>query len=189
MVFPLVNHSGMFVSSRILFISVCRGWRKFLTSIDVCHQGLAFSNLEPFWVLLWMNRRAFSPRIFIWILEALFRVIYPISFSVAQFSFKIVLFPLHTVVGMSSCILRLLASRIFLHYFGMSSFVCVVLSCVNIDLVFFSPVFSHLFPRVVSSVITALLFFSSLISHPGSKFLFVFFRGTLILALANYAAA
>ena len=41
-----------------------------------------------------------------------------------------------TVVGMYSCILHLLAGRIFFHCFRMTCFICIVWSCLSIFLVF-----------------------------------------------------
>ena len=120
--------------------------------------------------------------------------------SVPIFSFKFVLLPFHPVAK-SSCIFPLLAGRFF-HCLGISRFVWIVWSCLNIFLVFLiSPVPSGLFPRVVSFVLIVLFFafrfnifpyfplfyiftccrrflicFCSLISHPGVGFLFVFLR-------------
>ena len=100
------------------------------------------------------------------------------------------------------CILLLFAGRIFFCCFAMSSFVCIVLSYLDIFLVFLlSPVPSGLFSQVVlgfficwvniffsSQYIPAFLFcliifaycrrsliyVSSQISHPGFEFLFMF---------------
>ena len=78
---------------------------------------------------------------------------------VAIFCSKIILIPLHLVVGMSSCDLPLLADRIFFRCFGMSRFVYIVLPCLDIFLVFLlSPVLSGLFPRVLLSFSLGLIF-------------------------------
>ena len=99
--------------------------------------------------------------------------------------------------------------------FGISSFVCIVLSCLDIFLVFLlSPVLSGLFPRVVLCFTRWVFFFfssqhvlafslclifftccskffficiSNQISHPCFVLLFVFFRGILILSQTNFA--
>ena len=144
-------------------------------------------------------------------------VLFWVSF-VSIFCSEIVLFPCHPVVGMSSCILLLLAGRIFFRCFGMSCFVCIVLSCLDIFLVFFlSPEPSDLFPWVVLFVFLVMLLFSfrpdifqrflwvlwfllviyrrflicvsRLISHPGFEFLFVFYGGTPILSQTSFAPA
>ena len=48
-----------------------------------------------------------------------------------------ILLSYHLVVGMCLCILLLLVKIIFVNSFGMSYFVCIVLSCLDIFLVFF----------------------------------------------------
>ena len=74
---------------------------------------------------------------------------------------KIFLFPCHPVAGMSSCILPLLTGRIFFRYFGMSCFVCIVLSCLDIFLVFLlSPVPSDFFPWFVLFALIVMSLFS-----------------------------
>ena len=61
---------------------------------------------------------------------------------------------LSLVVGISSCILPLLAGRIFFRCFGLSCFVCIVLSCLDIFLApLLSPVPSDLFCRIVLLVV------------------------------------
>ena len=115
-------------------------------------------------MLLWVNRGVFSPTVFLQVLLTLF----PCYLSIWLFCYvlliliscsKIVLFPCHLVVGMSSCILSLLACRILLHCFGISCFVYIVLRCLNIFLIFLlSPVPSGLFPPVVLLVLLVLLY-------------------------------
>ena len=79
----------------------------------------------------------------------------------------------------------LLASRIFLRYFGISCFVCVVFSYLNIFLVFhLSPLLSNLSHVVLFVFFAALLFFFSsqhfpaiflfLSIFPGRRFLISF---------------
>ena len=77
------------------------------------------------------------------------------------FNAKIVLFPFYSVVVMCWCIQPLLAGNFFCCYFGMSYFVCVVLSCLGIFLVFLLlPVTSDLFPPVILLVFLAVMLFS-----------------------------
>ena len=62
---------------------------------------------------------------------------------------------------MSSCILPLLSGRISFRCFGISCFVCIVLSSLGIFLAFIlSPVLSDLFPHVVYFNCLAFLFLS-----------------------------
>ena len=101
------------------------------------------------------------------------------------------------------------------YYFGMSCFVCIVLPCLNIFLMFpLSSVHSGLFPRVLLSFFLVLLFpfcpqifqrfslffifvcchrflmcVSSRISQPGFYFLFVFLKGTWFFSQTNFAPA
>ena len=72
--------------------------------------------------------------------------------SVTMFYSKIVLFLLHQVIGMYSCILNLLRGRIFLHYFGM--FVLVDSIMVSFNFSFFS----NNFKFISSSYIVQLVF-------------------------------
>ena len=74
---------------------------------------------------------------------------FSLCFFLAIFQSKIFLFLLHLVVGMFLYHLPVV-DRIFFRCFEMSSFVCIVLSFVDISLIFLlSPVFSDLFPKVV----------------------------------------
>ena len=115
---------------------------------------------------------------------------------------------------MCSYIFPLLAGRIFSRCFGVSCFIRIVWSCLGIFLVFFLvPVPSDWLRRAVSSILIVLvcsfrpniflrfsclsifaysrflICVSSLISHLGFEFLFMFFRGTPILVLTNFAPA
>ena len=103
--------------------------------------------------------------------------------------------------------LPILLVEFFFRCFGMSCFICIVLSRLNNFLVFLlSPVTSGLIPRVVLSFLIVVFFYSSQlirtfrlclilsaccrflicisnrIFHPGFEFLFVFFWGTPILS-------
>ena len=85
--------------------------------------------------------------------------------SVPIFCSKIVLLPLHPVIGMYSCILPRLAGRIFIRSFGMSCFVCIVWSCQDIFSVsLLMPVPSDLLLRVVFFNCVTLFFSSQHIS-------------------------
>ena len=55
------------------------------------------------------------------------------AFSVPIFYSKIVLLPLHPIVGMSSCSLHLLFGRVFFRYFGLFYFVshCLAISSLS----------------------------------------------------------
>ena len=109
---------------------------------------------------------------------------------------------------MFSCILPLFAGRIFFRCFGMSYFVCIVLLCLGIILVFLLlPVSSGLFLHVVcfspnlfqlsSSILSFLLlvvgFFSAFpVEFPIQVLSFCscfFFIGTPIFSLTNFALA
>ena len=123
---------------------------------------------------------------------------------VAIFYFRIVPFPLHSVVGICSCHLPQILGRIFIRCFGMICFVCIVLPFVEI--VFQLPSIANTFwfiSFVVSLFFLVLRFplfdcfcvfvfficLSSQISHPGFDFLFVLFRETLIFSQTNLAPA
>ena len=68
------------------------------------------------------------------------------------------LFPCHPIASRFSCIFSPLAGNFF-HCFGMSCYVCIVSSCLDIFFVFLpSPVLSDLFPQVVLCVLHVLLF-------------------------------
>ena len=102
----------------------------------------------------------FSLRSFFDSLYFFFFVINPFGFSVPLFYSKLVLLPLHPVVGMFSCIFPRHAGRIFF-----VNLECSVLSAlfdpVSISFVFLLlSVPSDLFSRVVSFVLTVLLFSS-----------------------------
>ena len=80
----------------------------------------------------------------------------------------LVFFPSHPVIGMTSLIPPLLAGRIFFRCFGMSCFVCLVWSCLDIFVVFFlPPVTLGLFPRFILFILLAsiFLFFSNIIQR------------------------
>ena len=176
------------------------------------------SNLVLFWVLLCVNRSVFSPSVL-----RVHLTLFPFYLSIRLFCYvhfvsiicsKIILFPCHPAVCISSCIFLLLAGRMCFRCFGMSCFVCIVLSCLDIFLVFlFSLVPPNLFPRDVLSVLFVLLFsfvptcssvssdssffaclrflicVSCRIPHFGFEFLFVFSRRTPILSQTNFASA
>ena len=148
---------------------------------------------------------------FLWCLS-IRHVCYDLYFPI--FCSKIILLPSHSVVGMSSNLLPLLAARIFFRCFGVSCFVCIVRSYLGIILVFIlSPEPSDSSLRVVlfvlimflssfcpnifshfSSVLTFLLVDGAIFvfqSDFSSRFeiLFVFFRRTPILSLTNFTPA
>ena len=82
--------------------------------------------------------------------------------SVPIFYSKIVLLPLHPIVGMSTWILNFLVSRIFFRYFGMSNFVYIARPCHGIFQVFLlSPISFDSSFRVALSNLSAVLFLSS----------------------------
>ena len=85
------------------------------------------------------------------------------------FRFKIVLFPYNPFDGICSCILPQLADRFFFRYFGMSRFVCFVLSSLDIFLVF-------LLSRLPSGLLFVLLVL---------LFLFFFLSQTVPLAFTG----
>ena len=116
-----------------------------------------------------------------------------------------------------SCLTRLLlclrafsaqlAGRIFFRCFVMPSFVHIVLSCLDIFVVFLLSLIYNLELFVLLDVLllsfrpnlfqrsspvfsfSFLICVSSRISHPGFEFLFVFFRETPILSQTNFAPA
>ena len=154
---------------------VCRGWKWiFKTSIHVCHHDQAFSNWVFFLsVALCESRYIFASGPYsspsnsfpMLLCIRLFRYV----LFVPIFCIKIVLLPCRPVVGISSCILPLLAGWIFYRCFGMSCFVYIVWSYLDIFLAFFlSPEPSNLFPRVVLFVL-----FVFLVSFRLNKFLLV----------------
>ena len=127
--------------------------------------------------------------------------------------------PNRSVSLASGCWYVLVASppvfdRFFFYCFGMSCFVCIVLTFVNISLIFLlSPVHSGLFPQVVLLFFLVLLFpfcsdvfqrlsivllfqpvfvdfffcVSSRIFHPGFDFFFVLFEVVPIFSQTNFA--
>ena len=133
--------------------------------------------------------------------------------SVPIFYSKIILLPLHPVVGLSSCILNLLVGRIFFSYFGISCFICIVWPCpgifwvslllpISFDsslklnsqtcLLYCFGLFIPEYPRMFSLQSTFAFcrsFFtcSSLISPPGFVFLFGSFGGKPILSRTRFA--
>ena len=92
-----------------------------------------------------------------------------------------ILFPncfvfLWSSLGLFSCILPLLDHRNFFRCFGMSFFLCIVLSCLDIFLDFFLlPVTSGLFPHVVLIVLLIALLssFRHNLSHRSSSVIFI----------------
>ena len=117
-----------------------------------------------FLVLFWVNQYVSSPSVILRVLLTLFRCclinwIFCFVLFVAIFCSRIVLFSCHPVIGMSSCNLPLTCCLNFFRCFGMSNFVCIVLSCLDIFLAFLlSPVTSGLFRQVVLSVLNVLIF-------------------------------
>ena len=111
---------------------------------------------------------------------------------------------LHPVVSMSLCILPLLVSRVFFHYFRMSCFVSIVWSCHSIFLVIpsftsifwftslscidffnccvdFLPSPQHILAFFLLAFLHFIVYFLFVFkSHQGFEFLFMFFRRTLI---------
>ena len=117
--FPLVIYSHMSVFWKHQFISIASlSWMEVnffkKTSIHVCHHSQLFSNLVLFLLLVWLN---FCLRSFFVSFKHIFPVSNPFGLCyiiiVPIFCSKIVLFSCHPVVGMSLCILSLLAGRIF----------------------------------------------------------------------------
>ena len=110
--------------------------------------------IQYFLVLFLMNWCVFSSWVFLRVLLTLFPcylfiLLFCYVLLVAIFCSKIVLFPCHSVVNISSSILPYLLVEFF-HCFGKFYFVCIVLSCLDIFLVcLLSPKTSGLFPRVV----------------------------------------
>ena len=90
-----------------------------------------------FWVMLRAILGLYQPqgllRVFV-ILFSYHLSIQPFCYvlSVSIFYSKIVLLPLHPVVGFYSCILHLLVGIVFYCYFGMSCFVCIIWSYLGI---------------------------------------------------------
>ena len=75
---------------------------------------------------------------------------------------RTVLLPLHPVVHLSSCFLRLLIGRIFFHYFGKSCFAYIGWFCPSIfRFSFLSPIFFDFFLSVVMLVLPLVEFFWS----------------------------
>ena len=153
-IFYFVIHSDILASSRN---PVFHRWTWiFKIWIHVCHHGPVFSILLPFWVLL----RAIPGTCPLpWVLVILYPcylfnqsfcyvLSVPISYS------KIVLLPLHLVVG-----LFLLLGRFFFNYFGISRFVCIVWPSPAIFWVFLLSLISFdLFLQVSLSDMSAVLF-------------------------------
>ena len=123
----------------------------------------------PIWyflLLFWVNLNVFSLSIFLWVLLTLLTCCFIHSaffcyvLLVAIFYSKIVRLPLHLVVGMSTCQLPRLVSRIFFRCFEMFSLVCIVLPFLDIFLILLlSPVLSGLFLWVVLSFFTCVAVF------------------------------
>ena len=117
-------------------------------------------------VFFWMNEDVFSSCVLLQVLT-LFQCCFSIQFSITIFFVpifcsKIVLFSSHSAVCMCLLIRPLLAGRIFFRCFGMTCFVRIVLSCLDIFLVILlSPVLSGLFSRLVLFVLLLRLLFSS----------------------------
>ena len=138
-------------------------------------------------------------------------------FLVPIFSSKIVSFPCHQVVDISSCVLHQLAGRIFFslfwnvlfglynlilsrYVFNLPSFASILLLIFSSGIVCFTCVafffFSsqHMPAFFLYLIILAcwrrfLICVSSQISQPGSEFLFVFLKRTPILSQTNFASA
>ena len=154
-------------------------------------------------MLLWVNWCVFSPSVFLGVLLTLFpyfssiRLLCYVLF-VTKFCSKIVLFPCHLVVGMTACNPPLLAGWILFRCFEISCLVCIVLSYLDIFIVFFlllipsssgiviftCVAFSFQSQRVPAFFLCFIIFaccrrflicVSSRISQPGFEFLLVFF--------------
>ena len=136
--------------------------------------------------------------------------------SFSNFS-KIVLFPCHPVIRMCWCIHLLLANRIFFVFVG--NFLFSLYSTILSQYLFSLPLLASTFwfisstcimsfsswvafcfppilflgsSSVLSSLPVVIDFFicvSSRMSHPGFKFLFVFFKGITILSQINFSPA
>ena len=124
------------------------------TRIHVFHHALAFSILISFLVVFWVVRCVFLlwglPRVFLVLLSYRLSKPFRYAFSVAIFSFKIVRFLWRVIVVMLLWHALLVVDRIFFHCFGVSRFVCIVLTFVDISLIsLLSPELSGLFPHVV----------------------------------------
>ena len=171
----------------------------------VCHHGQAFSNLEFFSALFWVNRGVFSPEDLLRALVTFFHVFYLFGFSVMFSSFPY--FPpklfCFLVIWLLVC-LHALSSGLLVEF---SFFVLEYLVCIPVFLLTLVPsdlsrdVFFHccvdflfqsqhisaffLYLRIFACCRRFLICVSSLISHSGFDFLFVLFRGTPTLS-RNY---
>ena len=98
-------------------------------------------------MLLWAIPGLFSPQGFFKSLQFLaIRVIHTFGFYVPIFFSKCVLFPFHSVGGMSLCILHLYVGRIFSRCFGISCFDCNFWPCfVFVSLAYFPNIFWFIF--------------------------------------------
>ena len=150
------------------------------------------ARLCPIWyflVLFWVNLWDFRFRVLLNLLLCCLSIrLFCYVLLVSIFCSKIVQLLLNQVVGMFSCHLLQFVGWIFFRYFGMSSFVCIVILFDSISLIFLlSPVLSGLFHQVVLLLFLVLFFpfspmfrvlplfydficVSSQISHPGIDF-------------------
>ena len=172
-VFPFIIYSGMSIS--------CKHWFRSVMDVSELLKPVSMYAIKSWcfaiWWILWVNRGLFSPSVLLLVLLTLF--IWCLSIRhfcdvllVAIIWSKIVLFPWHPVVSMSSCILPLLVGRIFKNRFGTSRLVYFVLPSLDIFLVFIlSLVTSCFFPRVV--IFTCLPFCPNIFQRSSSDLSFL----------------
>ena len=140
MFFPLGIHSGKSASCKPLFISITNlSWMEvnFLNQNPRMPSRPENFPIWYFWMLFSVEQSFFcfafsllsTPNSFpIWL--------FCYNLFVAIFKSENILFPCHSVVGGASCNFSLLAGRIVFDAFGMSYFVCIVLPCLDIFLIF-----------------------------------------------------
>ena len=165
----VVFHSDMFllVSVYSFRLRVRHGWKWIFKNqnprIPSCSGVIQFDN---FLVLLWVSQGAFLPLVLLWVLLTLvscclsFRV-FCYVFIVSHILHEIVLFPCHPVVGLSLCILPILAgTNLFLLFWNVR--ICLfVLSRNLFSLLSFASTFWFIFSSCFSSFISIAFFFSS----------------------------
>ena len=148
-------------------VHVCRewGWISW-TRIHVFHHGLVFSNLISFLVSFWVFRCVFPISGVLRILLVLMLYCWMYTFNLFAMHFGCHIFVQNCSFSLASACWHFLChalpvvNKIYFCCRGMSCFVCIVLSFVNISLIsLLSPYFSGLFPHVV------LLFFLVMSFH------------------------
>ena len=181
----------------------------FKTRIQAYHHGLEFSNMVFLgeccseWIEVFF---AFEPSSSPYNSFSMFTRLDFLLWSlyVPIFCSKTVLLSSHSVVGMSSHLVSLLAGGIFFRCFGMSCFVCIVWSfwssffrqyllihLFDVYLLFSLccfclPILAFFFFCLLSNFLICV---SSPISYPGFEFLFVFSKGTPFFSQTNFAPA